>query len=118
MRASGGGLTIRLSHFALAVAAVWIVVGLVWGLDAAVLYFFFAVIVMLLAVYSSERGRLTLRSVLWGVARIAALVVGVAWHGFWVGFAFLMGVIVLQSVAMAAEALYLRRAETADDPGP
>jgi hypothetical protein len=56
--------------------------------------------------------------VLWGFARIAALVVGVAWQGFWVGFGFLTGVIVLQSLARAAEAAYLRRSTAANDLEP
>ena len=107
----------RLSHFALVLAGIGIVVCLVWSLDAAILYFSFAVIVMLFAAYSSEAGRLTLKSMLWGAARIAAGVVGFAWKGFWVGFGFVLGVVALQSVAKVAEDVYARRSISPNDPG-
>jgi hypothetical protein len=79
-------------------------------------YFFFGAVAMFVAAYSTRDGRLTVKSVLWGLARLCALVVGAAWRGFWAGAGLLLTVIVLQVIAELAEAIHLRRSAPSDGP--
>jgi hypothetical protein len=86
-----------------------------FGIDGATLYLFFAVIALFFAWGSRQEGRLSLRVGLWTVARVSAAVVGVAWQGLLTGSALLVGVVVLQVVAEAAEKVYELRFRGRED---
>src|SRR4051812_6277855 len=90
-------------------AAAGVIIGLVWGLDAVLLYFFFAVIVMFAPAYSRRDRGLTVKGLLGGRGPLGALGLRAAWCGWWAAVGLLLGVVVLQVIAEAAEAAYLRR---------
>jgi hypothetical protein len=99
---------VRFWHFAVVVGAMWIAVGLVWGIDGAALYLLFALIALFFAWNSRREGRLSLRAALWTLARGAAFV-GAAWNGLWTAAALIIAIVVLQEIGEAAEKAYLVR---------
>jgi hypothetical protein len=106
---------VRFWHFAVVVGAMWIAVGLVWGIDGAALYLLFALIALFFAWNSRREGRLSLRAALWTLARVAAFVVGAAWNGLWTAAALIIAIVVLQEIGEAAETAYLVRGRGPQD---
>jgi hypothetical protein len=96
----------RLRNVLALVAAAIVVGGLIWGLSGALLAFFYAIPVVLIATVAARRseppGYVGLNLVLWLTTRPLAFFVGYAWHG-WIGAAaLLIAVLILESLAMRA----------------
>jgi hypothetical protein len=97
---------VRLRVFLALVAGAIVLPGLIWGLSGALLAFFYAIPVVLIATAAGKRsdppGRVGLNLVLWVTTRPLAFFIGYAWHG-WIGAALLLLVVlVLESVAIRA----------------
>jgi hypothetical protein len=105
-------MIMRLRFLLALVLGAVVVAGVVWGLSGALLAFFYAIPVVLIATVAAKRsdppGRVGLNVVLWLTTRPLAFFIGYAWQG-WIGAAALFAaVLVLESIAMRASRRVIR----------